>query len=310
MNDRVTSILNVFEINSQQWCEKIIDFIKKMYSKSFREGIVVPISGGLDSSVVAALCVRAIGNDKVVGLMLPERLGNPEARHYGIMIAKNLDIKTKTINISPILRGLGMNDPLLSVLSGREFWKDIINKNMQKRGHTVKGDYLASLKGILNIQGRKLVAKVGSKQRARLLATYKYAEENNYLVAGSANKTERMVGLFCKYGIDDSADIMPLKHIYRSQILQLAKYLGIPSLIIDRTPNPDILPGITDKYVGYFDLDSHQIDSIIFGVEDGLLDSDIANQIGVSESTIRYMREIIFLSNNYRNHELAPFMLE
>jgi len=310
MNEPITSIQDVFEINAEQWCEKIIEFIKKMYSESLREGIVVPISGGLDSSVVAALCVRAVGNDKVLGLMLPERLGNPEAKYYGIMIANSLSIKTKKINISPILRGLGTNDPFLSALSGREFWKGIINKNMQKRGHTVKSDYLASLRGILNRKGRILVAKVGSKQRARLLVTYKYAEENNYLVAGSANKTERMVGLFCKYGIDDSADIMPLKNIYRSQILQLAKCLGIPSQIMERTPNPDILPGITDKYVGYFDLDFHQIDSIIFGVENGLTDSHIANQIGLSEPTVTQIREIIFLSGNYRNHELAPIMVE
>jgi len=137
---------------------------------------------------------------------------------------------------------------------------------------------------------------------------YKFAEENNYMVAGSAHKTEQMVGLFVKYGVDDCADIMPLKNIFRSHTLQLAEYLGIPDDILHRSPNPDILPGITDKYIGYFNMDYLMIDLILLGLQEGLPDDEIAVQIGIGEQFVNQMREVVRLSENTRNHELAPII--
>lgn len=308
MNEPTILTRDVFQIDSQLWCQKIVNFIKDRFAESYQDGIVVTISGGLDSSVVAALCTRAVGKDKVKGLMLPERGGNPEADYYGRMIVKHLGIESVKINISPILRGLGTSDFLLSAISGREFWKDIVNKIMQKRGHSTKGDYYDSLKGKLDPARRKLIAKINSRHRARVLAVYKFAEENNYLVAGSSHKTENMVGLFCKYGIDDCADLMPLKNIYRSHVLQLAEFLGVPSEIIHRSPNPDILPGVTDKYLSYFEMDYLQVELIIYGLQKGLTTCEIANQLGMGEQTVNNMQEIIRLSENSRNHALAPIL--
>ena len=299
---------SAFKIDAQQWCQSIEAFIKATFADSHREGIVVSISGGLDSSVTAALCTRAIGKEKVIGLMLPERFGNPEAGYYGRMLAKHLDIRTVQFNISPILRGLGTLDLFLSAISGREFWKASVNKNLKKRGHSAGELYVDALKGTLDPARRKLIAKVSAKQRARLLAVYRFAEENNYIVAGSAHKTEQMVGLFVKYGIDDGADIMPLKNIFRSQTLQLAEYLGIPADIRHRSPNPDILPGITDKYIGYFGIDYLKVDLILLGLQERLPAAEIAAQIGISEQVVNQIQEIIRLSEFSRNHALAPIM--
>ena len=127
-----------FQMDTQKLYKQIEAFINDMFSRSCRDGIVVPISGGLDSSVVAAFCTRAIGKDKVIGLMLPERLGNPEADYYGQLITKHLDIKTMKINISLILRGLGTSNLFLSALSGREFWKGTVNRFLQRRNQTAK----------------------------------------------------------------------------------------------------------------------------------------------------------------------------
>ena len=121
MSERVILIPDDFIIDAGQWCAQIERFIEEKFDSSYQNGIVVPISGGLDSSVVAALCTRAIGKEKVIGLMLPERLGNPEAVRYGQMIARNLGIQTVKVNISPVLRGLGTSNLLLSAISGREF---------------------------------------------------------------------------------------------------------------------------------------------------------------------------------------------
>lgn len=308
MNGQFKLTENAFQIDAQQWCQDIENFISEKLSESHREGIAVTISGGLDSSVTAALCTRAIGKDKVKGLMLPERWGNPEADKYGRLISKHLGIETKKINISPILSGLGSTDFFLSVTSGRSFWQDTVNRMLKKSGHSTKGDYYAYLQGTLEPWWRRMIAKVNAKNRARVLAAYKFAEENNLVVVGAAHKSEGMVGLFVKYGIDDCADIMPLKNIYRSHILQLGEFLGIPDEILRRSPNPDILPGVTNKYLSYFGMDFSQVDSILLGLEKGLTVREIADQLGMDEEPVNELQEAVRLSEYSRNHALAPIL--
>lgn len=306
MSEKVMLTRDAFQIDAEQWCGEIESFIRREYAHSNRSGIVVTLSGGLDSSVTAALCVRALGRERVIGLLLPERGGNPEAAHYASLIAKHLGIQTAKVNISPILRAMGTSNYLLAVISGRAKWKRTVNKLQHTGGYSAKDLYLGYLKGDLSPVARKLMAQVASKQRARLLVTYQFAEEHNLLVAGSAHQTEQMVGLFVKYGIDDGADLMPLKNLYRSHTLQLARYMKIPAAIIGRTPNPDILPGITDKYEDYFGMDYLQIELIALGVREGLSDQEIARQLGIKEEAVKEIREIIRLSAFVRSHGRAP----
>ena len=112
MSKQIHLTPEAFQIDAQEWCKQIEAFISDMFSRSNRDGIVIPISGGLDSIVVAALCVRAIGKEKVIGLMLPEKLGNPEANLF------------------------------LLAISGRECWKGIVNWFLQKRNQTAKILYI------------------------------------------------------------------------------------------------------------------------------------------------------------------------
>ena len=161
----------------------------------------------------------------------------------------------------------------------------------------------------MNPSYRILIAQVSAKQRARLLITYKYAEENNLMVAGSAHKTEQMVGLFVKYGIDDEADIMPLKNIYRSQTLQLAQYLGIPTEILHRPPNPDILPGITNKYINYLGIDYLQVELVLYGFQNRLFSDEIASLTGLDEEVVHRTLKIVQFSERYRSHAEAPELL-
>ena len=306
MNDTVILTPDIFKIDAQKLCAQIETFIREKFNYSTFDGIVVPISGGLDSSVVATLCARSVGKDKVTGLMLPEILGNPEATYYGRMIAANLGKKPVKINISPVLRGLGASNLFISAISGRERWKGVVNRHLQKRKQTAESLYFDALRGVSDPASRKLMAQVSSKQRVRLLIIYKYAEDNNLMVAGSSHKTEQMVGLFVKYGIDDGADIMPLKNLYRSQTLQLAEYLEIPSEILHRSPNPDILPGITDKYMGYFGLNYLQVELIVVGLQNGLTAEEISRQLSLEAQAVQRMAEIVRLSKRFRSHADAP----
>lgn len=130
------------EIDPQQWCSDIETFIRTKFIESKKDGILVTVSGGLDSSIAAALATRAVGKDKVTALMLPERFGNPKANLYGKLIIKQLDIKSKKIYINPIISSLKIADLLLTFLGGREFWRNRIEKVKQKKGDEVHKGYL------------------------------------------------------------------------------------------------------------------------------------------------------------------------
>lgn len=155
---------------------------------------------------------------------------------------------------------------------------------------------------------QKYTSKINGRQRARLLYAYKYSEDNNLLLVGSTHKTERSVGLFVKFGIDDCADIMPLKNIYRSQILQIGQHMGIPTEILNRTPNPDMVPGVTDKYVSYLDLPAQQVDLILLGLENKMTPKEIAAQLKIIEEKVLQIQEIVRLTETQRNPSLAPIM--
>lgn len=121
------------EIDPQQWCSNIESFIRTKFIESKKDGILVTVSGGLDSSVVVSLATKAVGKDNVTALMLPERFGNPDANLYGKLIIRQLDIKSKKIYINPIIRSLKISDLLLTFLGGRELWKNRIEKVKQKK---------------------------------------------------------------------------------------------------------------------------------------------------------------------------------
>lgn len=296
------------EIDPQQWCSDIETFIRTKLIESKKDGILVTVSGGLDSSVTASLVTRAVGKDKVTALMLPERFGNPDANLYGTLIIKQLGIKSKKIYINPIIRSLKISDLLLTFLGGREFWKNRIEKVMQKKGDEVHKGYLKTLRSERVETFQKYISKINGRQRARLLYACKYAEDNNLLLVGATHKTERSVGLFVKFGIDDCADIMPLKNIYRSQILQIGQHIGIPTEILKRTPNPDMVPGVTDKYVSYLELPAQQVDLILLGLENKMTPKEIAEQVIVREEKVLEIREIVRLTEMQRNPSLAPII--
>ena len=214
---------SAFAIDAERYASLIASFIADTMTDLFREGVLVPISGGLDSSVVASLAVRAVGKEAVTGLLLPEKQGNPEAEHYAHRIAESLGIETHTIDISKALKSLGAYDFALSQIPGRRLKAALVRAF--KRGNQI----LEINRGTAGKLARKGAASFFIKQRVRLVASYKYAEERNLLVCGSAHKSEDLVGLYVKFGVDDVADVMPLKRLYRTQILQLGECLGLPA---------------------------------------------------------------------------------
>jgi NAD+ synthase len=292
----------VFIIDCKAESEKIEAFIRAKMLELRRDGIVVAISGGLDSSTVIGLCVRAVGEQKVTGLNLPEKNGNPDALKFTQLMTESLGFKTNTFDISKILAELGT----YSFLAERIKSRALVNNFIKGLPPEVKSSFFFDgIKGTKNNLVRHGLASMYSKHRIRLVVTYKYAEENNLMVVGCAHKSEDLLGLFTKFGVDDNADVMPIKHLYRSQIFQIASYIGVPEAIIRRTPNPDMLPGIEDKYFDVLGIPSETIDLVLYGLEHSLPVEDIAAQLHLAQSKIQELKELVRLSNHMRNHSMS-----
>jgi NAD+ synthase len=297
-------ILNsdVFIIDCKTETEKIEAFIRAKMLELRRDGVLVAISGGLDSSSVVGLCVRAVGKKKVTGLNLPEKNGNPDALKFSKMMTDSLSLKTNTIDISKILAALGTYDFVADRIGSRA----LVNRFIKEfPPGTIKALFLDGIKGTKNHLVRRGIASTYSKHRIRMVVTYKYAEENNFLVVGCAHKSEDLLGLFSKFGVDDNADVMPIKHLYRSQILQIASFIGVPQAIISRSPNPDMFPGIEDKYFDVLGIPSGTTDLVLYGLEHSLPVEEIAAQLHLDPVKVRELNELVGFSNHMRNHSMS-----
>ncbi len=295
----INLIPNVFTLDAAAECSRIEAFLQEKMAELHREGIVVTISGGLDSSTVAALCARAVGAKNVTGLMLPEKQGNPEAAAFARKLAGWLGIPTGTIDISKVLEALGTYD----FIANRFGLQPIVKRFVQGIPTGQKKEFfMAGMRGSGSSLVRQGLASSYSKHRIRMVVTYKYAEERNLLVVGCAHKSEDLVGLFSKYGVDDNADVMPLKHLYRSQILQLAAALDVPAEIVQRTPNPDMLPGIEDKYWDVLGIHSDMLDLILYGLEHGLSCEEIAGQLHMDLAKVQEIQALVQSTAHMRQH--------
>lgn len=289
---------SIFVIDVASYVERLCDFIRESQFSLNRAGILVPFSGGLDSSTVLLLCIRAVGRDHVTALLMPEKQGNPEANRYARLVTDQYQIKTIVRDISPILSSLGTYKFILSKLLFRSIQDKAVQAYMR---FSNMNPFLKIMKGKASDLERCGYAKFMSKQRVRVVVEYLIAEEKDFLVAGCAHKSEDMVGLFVKFGADDLADIMPLKNLFRSQIVQLAKYLGVPPEILNRTPNPDIIPGVSNKYVDILGLPCETLDLVLYGIERCMEDEIIAEQLNLPIKRILDLRSLVQKTEHMRN---------
>jgi NAD+ synthase len=287
----------VFKINAAAYVDRLCEFIRENKSDLNRDGILVPLSGGVDSSTMVALCARAVGSAQVTALMMPERQGNPEAARYSRMLIAQFGVQSLEREISGALSRLGTYSFILSRIPSRAIQEWASRRYMKSAR---ENPFLQLVKGGATDLERKGFARYNSKHRVRLVTEYLVAEEGNYLVAGCAHKSEDLVGLYVKFGVDDNADIMPLKNLYRSHILQLAEYLGVPGEIVRRTPNPDIIPGITDKYVDLLDLPSAKLDLVLYGIEHGMDDDAVSGQLSLPAAKVAEIRDLVRRTEHMR----------
>jgi NAD+ synthase len=242
----------ILNIDCKAEAEKIYGFIRRQIRLQKREGAVVGISGGIDSALAATVCVNALSKDRVLGLILPEKESNPVSAEYALKYAAKLGINTITVDITSTLEALGTYQKRDEVI--KKVFPEYTSTYKSKI--TLPPDLLErdafnffSLKiddGQGNVKSARLdnrsvqtiVAATNTKQRTRMILLYYYAEMNKYLVCGTTNRSENIQGFFVKYG-DGGVDIEPIAHLYKTQVYQLAEYLGVIREIMEREPSPD-----------------------------------------------------------------------
>ena len=288
-------------INPESESDRICDFLGDQLKNTYRRnGFVVGLSGGIDSAVTAALAVRAVGKDKVVGLLLPEKESNPISGRYAAAHAGSMGIEFREINITPTVDSVGgyswrdgyltelvpeytpgckYNITLPTDLLERDAF-NFYTLQVQLPDGTIK-------KKRLGADGfRTITAFASIKIRARMVHLYWEAERRNLVVAGTTNRTEFILGDICKFG-DAGTDIEPISHLYKIQIYQLARYLNVPQEIIERQPSPDTFSLPVSDQEFFFRIPFEKLDLLLYAWEYGCGTEETAEKLSIAEDAVR-----------------------
>lgn len=242
-------------LNPMEVIEGVENFIKGFVENNGYRGAVVGVSGGIDSAVVVSLCAKVLGSNRVLGLILPERDSSRESVRLARKLCEQLNIEYKVISMSPLLRKIGVYRLFPpAFLFPRKVQEEYVKSKWTRLS---KDPYMDDLLERGNEIFRKGLAYYRIKHRMRMCLLYFEAEKRGFAVAGCVNKTELMTGLYVKWG-DSAADFEPIAHLYKTQLIEIAKQINIPSEIMRRPPTPDLIPGLVDEFVlglSYQDLD-------------------------------------------------------
>jgi len=295
----MTGRKDILEIDLEFTLEKIVEFIRRHTIEICRDGAVVGLSGGIDSCLVLKLCVQALGKDRVIAVILPERDSNSANIKDAVKFAKELGVKYIYKRLTIILSLIGiykLYPPTFFVK--RSFIEKFISKKRKEISDKVGKDiFIANLEGSSDRELCKGRAFYKVKHRLRSAILFYYSELNNYLLVGCSNKSEWLTGFFVKYG-DSIADIMPITSLYKTQVFRLAKFIDIPDNILKKAPSPDLIPGIVDEEV--LGLTYRKLDLILSCMEHGYANDKIIKIYTFSEGDINRVREIVKKSEYLR----------
>lgn len=297
----VTQILDALRLDARAETERIVGAIRATLSgELMRRGVVLGMSGGVDSSVCAALAARAVGAKRVLALFMPERDSDPLSLTLACNWAETLGIPYIVEDITPVLEG------------ARCYWRrdEAIRRLIPQYGEGWRAKLVLpesrSAQDSLNVsrlvvespvgdsltmrlpapEYLQIVAATSFKQRTRKMLEYYHADRQHYAVVGTANRLERDQGFFVKGG-DGAADLMPLAHLYKTQVYQLAEFLGVPAEITSRPPSSDTysLPQSQEEF--YFSLPPGLMDQMLFAFDNVISAESAAAQCGLSVEEVR-----------------------
>ena len=293
--------LDVLKIDPANELEKLSKFIIHEVSVIFRrKGVVVGLSGGIDSACIAAVAVHALGKEKVVGLILPEKESNPVSSEYAVKHAQSLGIEFRQVDVSSTVDSVVQYE-----------WRDRFIQNQlpdyqpgYKYNITLPTDLLErdsfsfynlqvempngeiKKKRLRPDEFRTITSFANIKIRSRMLHLYAEGERRSLLVAGTTNRTEFILGDFCKYG-DGGTDIEPLSYLYKNQIYQLSDYLNVIPEIVDRQPSPDTFSLPVSDQEFFFRIPFDKLDYLLYAWENKVSLPETATVLNLSEEAVK-----------------------
>jgi NAD+ synthase len=307
MNASSTSPLSwkVLELNELAEADRIAKALREITSTILRKrGLVVAISGGIDSSVSAALAVRALGSERVFGMLLPERDSSGKSSERGRLLAETLGIRYTVQDITAALEGVGCyaaRDEAIqrTIPQYRPGWRSKIVLSGSLQGvinhfrvvvESPAGETFEARLGLAEYL--QVVAATNHKQRIRKTIEYYHADRLNYAVIGTPNRLEYDQGFFVKNG-DGSADVKPIAHLYKSQVYAMARALGLPDDICNATPTTDTYSLQQGQDEFYFGLPYRSMDLALWAYEHQVPSTELARVLELSpELAERTYRDI------------------
>jgi NAD+ synthase len=288
-----------------------------------RRGVVVGLSGGIDSSVVTALCARALGSERVLVLLMPERDSSPESAQLAKLLTSKFSIPFIVEELGGVLDAAGCYQRQLEAIRtvfpeyGDGYRCKIVLPSILEQDRmsvsqltveTPSGERKTSRLGASAYM--QLVAATNFKQRFRKLMEYYHADRLHYAVAGTPNRLEYDQGFFVKQG-DGAADLKPIAHLYKSQVYALAEYLGVPEEIRKRPPTTDTfsLPQSQEEF--YFALPYDQMDLCLYARNHGVPAADVAPILGLTAAQVeRVFKDIDQKRRTTRYLHTKPLLVE
>ena len=291
---------DVLHIDAEKEVDKICRRLREILAKDLkRRGLVVALSGGIDSSVTVALAAKAIGPERVLALLMPERHSSDDTLGLSQRVADTFKVQTIHEDISGILEAVGFyrrydNAVRLVMPQYGKGWtsKIVISNALEHKGFNLFTLVAQDQDG--NIAEKRLplkayleiVAATNFKQRTRKMLEYYHADRLNYAVAGTPNRLEYDQGFFVKLG-DGAADVKPIAHLYKTQVYQLAEYLGVPEDIRKRPPTTDTysMPQGQDEF--YFSLPYDKMDLCLYAKNHDIDVADVADVVGITAEQVQ-----------------------
>ncbi len=304
------TVEEALRIDPAQVAEEMEAFIRQKVYEFQRDGAVVALSGGLDSAVVASLAARALGPDKVLALLLPERDSSPDSRTDALAEVQRLGLRHREVSLTPMLSAMGIYGLTPLHLLGIRSLKAAVVQHQHRLQAEALGEmpFRAGLLGTRDLGDKKELIDSGNaytrvKHRMRMVTLYYYADLENRLVLGTTNRSEAAVGFVVKWG-DNVADVEPVLPLYKTQVRQLARYLEVSPKILAKAPNPDLIPGIVDGLA--LGMDYETLDRILWGLGEGWTEDRIERVMGVSSSQIEHVLEMHRRSEHLRQLPHGP----